>query len=128
MHPPFSWTSELEDFARATALAAGFHLASVADVEFVPGGAASLDGERFAAWVEAGRAGEMEYLKRRDAVGTVGNPLCAQLQLWRAGFARSGVPDLGLDRPLCLERPQRFSKLSDERRNRQSTFCSSRFT
>ena len=56
MHPPFSWTSELEDFARATALAAGFHLASVADVEFVPGGAASLDGERFAAWVEAGSA------------------------------------------------------------------------
>jgi len=71
MHPPFSWTSELEDFARATALAAGFHLASVADVEFVPGGAASLDGERFAAWVEAGRAGEMEYLKRRDASGAL---------------------------------------------------------
>ena len=29
----------------------------------------AVDGERFAEWVEAGRAGEMEYLKRGDEAG-----------------------------------------------------------
>jgi len=71
MPPPFSWTSELEDFVRTAALEAGFHLAAVASVDSASGEAASLDGERFAAWVEAGRAGEMEYLKRRDASGAL---------------------------------------------------------
>ena len=30
-----------------------------------------MDGARFEAWVEAGRAGEMEYLKRRDERGVL---------------------------------------------------------
>jgi epoxyqueuosine reductase len=47
------------------AVAAGFDLAGVADV---PDDASVEDG-RFAAFVEAGHAGEMEYLKRADAAG-----------------------------------------------------------
>ena len=44
MPPPFSWTSELEDFVRTAALEAGFHLAAVASVDSASGEAASLDG------------------------------------------------------------------------------------
>jgi epoxyqueuosine reductase len=45
----------------------------------VGGEAETEDARRFAGWVEAGRAGEMEYLKRRDASG----------ELVRAGLQRS---------------------------------------
>jgi len=52
---------------------AGFDTAGVASVEAADSGdnAAQLDAERFAAWVAAGRAGEMEYLKRRDEQGVL---------------------------------------------------------
>ena len=63
------WTPELEADVRSAALVAGFHLAGVASAD-----ADHQDpdqGDRFEAWVDAGRAGEMEYLKRRDADGTL---------------------------------------------------------
>ena len=52
-------------------MGAGFDtagVAAVADAESVKG---SLDAERFAAWIDGGRAGEMEYLKRRDERGVL---------------------------------------------------------
>jgi epoxyqueuosine reductase len=52
----------MEERARA----AGFDLAGVAAV---PAVASEAEGRRFAEWVEAGHAGEMEWLKRRDAAG-----------------------------------------------------------
>lgn len=63
------WTPELEAWVRETALSVGFDAVGVADVS--EESAESSDAERFAAWVAAGRAGEMEYLKRRDDVGTL---------------------------------------------------------
>jgi epoxyqueuosine reductase len=60
------WTTELEAEVREAALGAGFHLFGIADAEGDP-----VERERFAAWVEAGRAGEMEYLKRRDEDGVL---------------------------------------------------------
>ncbi|SNS94747.1 epoxyqueuosine reductase [Granulicella rosea] len=54
---------------RAQAVAAGFDLAGVAPAHSAGEPAGALTAERFAAWVEAGRAGEMEYLKRRDEAG-----------------------------------------------------------
>src|SRR6202020_3535611 len=36
-----------------------------------PGSAQHPDASRFAAWVEAGRAGEMDYLKRRNEQGVL---------------------------------------------------------
>jgi epoxyqueuosine reductase len=67
------WTPELELWLQEQAAEAGFDTAGIAAV----GGADSstgnqddhVDAERFAAWVAAGRAGEMEYLKRRDDQG-----------------------------------------------------------
>jgi len=53
---------------KAAAMEAGFHLVGVASADGGPVGG-SPDGDRFPAWVDAGRAGEMEYLKRRDVDG-----------------------------------------------------------
>jgi epoxyqueuosine reductase len=68
------WTPELERWLRERAAEAGFDTAGVArvdaeDAEDSGESAGQLDAERFAAWVAAGRAGEMEYLKRRDEQG-----------------------------------------------------------
>ena len=57
---------ELEAQVREAALGAGFHLFGVAGAD-----RGEAEGDRFAAWVEAGRAGEMEYLKRRDEEGVL---------------------------------------------------------
>jgi epoxyqueuosine reductase len=67
------WTPELEQWLRERAAEAGFDTAGVAPVDTADSGesAAQLDAERFAAWVAAGRAGEMEYLKRRDEQGVL---------------------------------------------------------
>ena len=63
------WTPELEAWMRVQAVEAGFDAAGVAAVAGPTSDAEQLDAERFAAWVDAGRAGEMEYLKRRDEQG-----------------------------------------------------------
>lgn len=65
------WTPESEQWVREQALKAGFDAAGVADVSAPPGDELRVDAERFADWVDAGRAGEMEYLKRRDEQGTL---------------------------------------------------------
>jgi epoxyqueuosine reductase len=63
-----AWTAELEAWVRSAAMEAGFDLCGVAPL----GGAAEAGaGDRFEAWVDAGRAGEMEYLKRRDEAGVL---------------------------------------------------------
>ena len=59
-----AWTPDLQQWLREQALEAGFDTAGVAPVD--KSDAENLDAERFAAWVAAGRAGEMDYLKRRD--------------------------------------------------------------
>nr|WP_035357150.1 tRNA epoxyqueuosine(34) reductase QueG [Edaphobacter aggregans] len=56
---------------RELALEAGFDAAGVAAVPERGSGPAELEAERFAAWVEVGRAAEMEYLKRRDESGAL---------------------------------------------------------
>ena len=65
------WTPELEVWVRAQATEAGFDAAGVAAVGGATSDVEQLDAERFAAWVDAGRAGEMEYLKRRDEQGVL---------------------------------------------------------
>ncbi|MDR3723133.1 MAG: DUF1730 domain-containing protein [Terracidiphilus sp.] len=52
--------------ARAWALEAGF---SDAGVVALPYAGESQEGERYAAWVAAGRAGAMQYMERRDEQG-----------------------------------------------------------
>ena len=77
------WTPELAVWLRERAAEAGFDTAGVAPVDDIHSPAdsdngaapsnssAQLDAQRFAAWVAAGRAGEMEYLKRRDEQGVL---------------------------------------------------------
>ena len=64
------WTPEAELWLRECALEVGFDAAGVAPVVGTSDGE-RLDAVRFAAWVEGGRAGEMEYLKRRDEQGVL---------------------------------------------------------
>jgi epoxyqueuosine reductase len=66
-----AWTPELQQWLRERALEAGFDTAGIAPVDQGNSDdpADTLDAERFAAWVSAGRAGEMDYLKRRDEQG-----------------------------------------------------------
>ena len=62
------WTEERVAWLRERALAAGFSLAGVAAATG-ESEAEIRDGVRFTDWIEAGFAGEMEWLKRRDAEG-----------------------------------------------------------
>ena len=67
------WTPELQQWLRERAIEAGFDTAGVTGVDSADStkGGDQTDAERFAAWVAAGRAGEMEYLKRRDERGVL---------------------------------------------------------
>lgn len=64
-----AWTGELVAWLEAEALRRGFDRAGVAAIYYVDHPVEQRDGDRFAAWVDAGRAGEMGYLKRRDEEG-----------------------------------------------------------
>jgi len=61
----------LRDWLGERSREAGFDAAGVAGVGGTDEPAAVEEARRFSAWVEAGRAGEMEYLKRRDEAGTL---------------------------------------------------------
>lgn len=65
------WTAELEHWIRERTVEAGFDAAGVAPVSAPESDKSQLDAERFSAWIAAGRAGEMEYLKRRDERGVL---------------------------------------------------------
>ena len=105
--------------AARAGLEAGFDTAGVAPVDAAESVRSDqLDAERFAAWVAAGRAGEMDYLKaprrtgrpppkRRaggDALGAVRHRLRPQLQRPRPALDRHRAARHRLDRPLRLER------------------------
>ena len=59
------------EWVEARAVAAGFDLAGIADVPSAESFEASENDRRFAEWVDAGHAGEMEYLKRADEAGAL---------------------------------------------------------
>ena len=63
------WTAELVEWARQEAVNAGFDAAGVAAAYASEHPEGQGSAERFTTWVEAGHAGEMEYLKRRDQQG-----------------------------------------------------------
>ncbi|HEY4380324.1 MAG TPA: tRNA epoxyqueuosine(34) reductase QueG [Acidobacteriaceae bacterium] len=64
-----TWNPELRRWLEECSHEAGFEAAGVAEVSDPNEPAAEEEAERFAGWVDAGRAGEMEYLKRRDEAG-----------------------------------------------------------
>jgi epoxyqueuosine reductase len=65
------WTIELREWLQSSSHEAGFDAAGVAAVAGPEDARAVEEAQRFSAWVDAGRAGEMEYLKRRDEAGTL---------------------------------------------------------
>jgi epoxyqueuosine reductase len=65
------WTAELRGWLEEEARRTGFDAAGVAAVDDANEPGAVAEARRFAAWVEAGHAGEMEYLKRRDETGVL---------------------------------------------------------
>jgi epoxyqueuosine reductase len=66
-----AWTSDLKLWLSELAVRAGFDTAGVTAVASPDPETDQqpLDADRFEAWVEAGRAGEMDYLKRRNEQG-----------------------------------------------------------
>lgn len=64
---PSIWTPELEAAVQAAASTAGFQLSGIASADRQP----PVADDRFASWIDRGRAGEMEYLKRRDSGGAL---------------------------------------------------------
>ena len=65
------WTPELVRWLQLEALEAGFDASSVAPVPEEGSEEEKRQAARFSSWVEAGRAGEMEYLKRRGEDGVL---------------------------------------------------------
>jgi epoxyqueuosine reductase len=63
------WSAELVEWVRGVALHEGFDVAGVAAAPAADEDSGRATAERFEGWVEAGRAGEMEYLKRRSEAG-----------------------------------------------------------
>jgi epoxyqueuosine reductase len=64
-----AWSPELIAWLKARAVAAGFDLAGVAAAPSATEPDGTLTAERFESWLAEGRAGEMDYLKRRSEQG-----------------------------------------------------------
>jgi epoxyqueuosine reductase len=65
------WSAELERWIQEQTVLAGFDVAGIAPVATSESDEGTLNAERFSSWVASGRAGEMEYLKRRDEQGVL---------------------------------------------------------
>ncbi len=63
------WTPELRHWLTGAARVVGFDAVGIASVDSVTSETEQQDRKRFEQWLDLGRAGEMEYLKRRDDVG-----------------------------------------------------------
>ena len=66
-----TWNTELRRWLDRSAREAGFEAVGLAGARDPQDPDAAQEAARYTAWVEAGRAGEMEYLKRRDEAGTL---------------------------------------------------------
>ena len=63
------WNPELRRWLDQASRQAGFDVVGVAEVRGPHDPAAAQEAARFEAWIDSGRAGEMDYLKRRDQSG-----------------------------------------------------------
>ena len=65
------WNPELRRWLDEASRSAGFSVVGVAQVGGPDDPAAAQQAARFSAWIDAGHAGQMDYLKRRDESGTL---------------------------------------------------------
>ena len=63
------WNPELRRWLDESSRAAGFDVVGVAEVRGPHDPTAAQEAARFETWIDSGRAGEMDYLKRRDQSG-----------------------------------------------------------
>ncbi len=63
------WNPELRRWLQGASRVAGFDVVGVAEVRAPDNPATAQDAARYSAWIDAGYAGEMEYLKRRNEQG-----------------------------------------------------------
>src|SRR6185437_3598498 len=96
------WTDELREWVQARAVEAGFDTAGVAAVCGVESELGRVDAERFADWVEAGRAGEMEYLERRNEQGVLLRSGVEVAMPWARSVVVCAV-NYNADGPLSIE-------------------------
>ncbi len=97
-----AWNAELVQWVRECAKAEGFNLAGVAPAPAAEDADGALTAERFRTWIESGRAGEMEYLKRRDAQGELLRGSARRAMPWArsvvvCGFNYNGAGPLSQD-------------------------------
>ena len=69
--PSSQWTPEHEQWLHLQAIGSGFDIAGLTPVASPATPTAQLTAARFADWIEQGRAGEMDYLKRRNEQGVL---------------------------------------------------------
>ena len=86
------WNVKLETWIRELALDVGFDAAGVAAVPDWGSGPAELEAQRFCDWIKAGRAGEMEYLKRRDESGALLRSGVQVAMPWARSDLNAGMP------------------------------------
>ena len=65
------WNPELRRWLDEASRAAGFSVVGVAQIRGPEDPAAAQQAAQFSAWIDAGHAGEMDYLKRRNEAGTL---------------------------------------------------------
>ncbi|GAC1362436.1 MAG: tRNA epoxyqueuosine(34) reductase QueG [Acidobacteriaceae bacterium] len=64
-----TWNPELKQWLSERSSAIGFSRAGIVALGAPDDPAEDRDASRFESWIDAGRAGEMDYLKRRDSTG-----------------------------------------------------------
>ena len=65
------WNPELRRWLVEASRAAGFDAVGIVEVRGLDDPAVAQQAELFSSWIDAGHAGEMDYLKRRDEAGTL---------------------------------------------------------
>ncbi len=69
--PTAEWTPELEQWIREQAISSGFAAVGLASISHETRPSRQLTADRFTDWIDADRAGEMDYLKRRNPEGVL---------------------------------------------------------
>jgi epoxyqueuosine reductase len=102
MAPDSLWTPDLRHWLDEAAVAAGFDAVGVAVVNEPDDPAASGEARRFAAWIDAGHAGEMNYLKRRDEAGTLVRSAISVAMPWARSVIVCAL-NYNADAPLSID-------------------------
>jgi epoxyqueuosine reductase len=97
-----TWTPELRRWLEGCAREAGFDAAGVAEVLGPDDPRAMQEAGRYADWVEAGRAGEMEYLKRRNEAGTLMRSALQVAMPWARSVVVCAL-NYNADAPMSIE-------------------------